>query len=103
MLAKKSLVLSVFLLFCASFAFAESEEELLNEVEQVQAEIQLDTGNALLGLKIEVLNWKKKYYIEHSLFMQLREMNRLWGTPEFQEVQREIRGLDRELKRLSAL
>ena len=64
---------------------------------------QEDDVSAIKSLEIEMLNWKKKYYIEHSLTIQLKAMNQVWNDVEFQDVQRHIREIDKQLKQLTIL
>jgi hypothetical protein len=76
-------------------SFAQGEEIAQNENEEV--------ADPILGLKLEMLNWKKKYYLEHSLALQLKAMNQVWNDVEFQETQRQIRETDGQLKQLTIL
>jgi len=81
---------------------AKKVEATLEEVKKEIAEENTE-GEAVLALRIELLNWKKKYYIEHSITMQLRVLNELWNNPEFQESQKKARELDKQLKKLMLL
>lgn len=84
---------------------AKKIKEPAATVEEVKEEIAKENteGEAILALRVELLNWKKKYYIEHSITMQLRVLNELWNNPEFQESQKKARELDKQLKKLMLL
>ena len=81
----------------------------IDQVEKVKKELLDDaskeSGDAysIIGLKAEALKWKKDFYAQKSVAMQLKAMVELWNKPEFQDNQRLGRETDKELKRLLIL
>ena len=79
------------------------------KVEAVKAELMNEETNgssdarAIMGLKVEALQWKKKFYEQQSIAMQLKYMIQCWNDTAFQDVQRTGRETDKELKRLLIL
>jgi len=83
--------------------------ESIDRAEKVKKEL-LDAASkeagdayAIIGLKAEALKWKKDFYAQKSVAMQLKAMVELWNKPEFQDNQRLGRETDKELKRLLIL
>ena len=81
--------------YCADKKVSKKAET--KKVEEKKDQIQ-ELASVIHGLRIEVLNWQKKYYIEVSNNMQLRAMNNLWQTPEFVNNYKQILDTDKTLK-----
>ena len=60
-------------------------------------------AQAIIELKLKLLDWKKKYYAERSVNMQLKSILQCWNDPNYQEAQKIIRDTDREARQLSIL
>ncbi len=87
----------------------DTEKIQINPVETVKKELideaAKEQGNAraIIALKIEALKWKKEFYAQQSLTMQLKYMIQCWNDTTFQDVHRNGREADKELKRLLIL
>ena len=83
--------------------------ESVDQVEKVKKELLDDASKekgdarAIIGLKIEVLKWKRDFHAQKAVAMQLKYMIQCWNDSEFQEVQRIGKATDKELKRLLIL
>ncbi len=78
-------------------------EEPLFEEGVIEEPAKDSNAYAFIALKVEVLKWKKDFYAQKSVAIQLKYMIQCWNDPEFQEVQRNGRETDKELKRLLIL
>jgi len=81
----------------------------IDQVEKVKKELLDDASKekgdarAIIVLKVEALKWKKDFYAQKAVAMQLKYMIQCWNDTAFQEVQRSGRETDKELKRLLIL
>lgn len=72
------------------------ENKVTKKVEDYDSVMAL--AETIRGLRAELLNWQKKYYVEKSTRLQLQAMNTLCTNPEFHENYGLIMETDKKLK-----
>lgn len=70
------------------------------KLDEKQDRIDTIKASAIIPLKLELLEWKLKYYQEKTISIQLRAMIQVWNQVEFQEIQKTIRETDQAIKHL---
>ena len=70
------------------------------KLDKKQDRIDTIKASAIIPLKLELLEWKLKYYQEKTISIQLRAMIQVWNQVEFQKTQKIIRETDQAIKHL---
>lgn len=94
----KSLAVAVAIMLYTTVCIADDGNKVTGNIDQTE-QIKI-LADQLSGLRVEVLNWQKKYYQEKSTAMQLRSINGLMQVPEFIDLQQTIQDLDKKIKQL---
>lgn len=68
-----------------------------------EAAKEYGTAQAIIALRVKLLQWKKQFFAQKSEALRLKYMIECWKDSVFQEVQRIGKETDKELKRLLIL